>query len=115
MGTGIISTAIKAGMADKKAIEKSIACMNTLNKKAAEVMKVFEVHACTDVTGFGLLGHACEVIEDSDVGMIMHASDVPFFLKHLNTHPGVLYRVVHTGTSAKRRYQICSGHRRDHR
>ena len=54
--------------------------MTTLNKKAAELMlEMPDIHACTDVTGFGFLGHACEMIEDSDVGMLIHASSVPFF------------------------------------
>ncbi|MCK7479705.1 MAG: AIR synthase-related protein [Candidatus Moduliflexus flocculans] len=42
-------------------------------------MEGFEVHACTDVTGFGLLGHACEMIEGTDVGLKIHASQVPVF------------------------------------
>jgi selenide,water dikinase len=42
-------------------------------------MMTVEVHACTDVTGFGFLGHACEMIEGSDVGMTIHSSEMPFF------------------------------------
>ncbi|HEY5497552.1 MAG TPA: AIR synthase-related protein, partial [Syntrophales bacterium] len=61
-------------------IAKSIAAMTTLNKGAAEIiMETSDVHACTDITGFGLLGHACEMIEDSEVGMHIFASAVPFF------------------------------------
>lgn len=77
LGTGIISTALKAGMADDRSVAQSIECMSTLNKKAAELMTEAEVHACTDVTGFGLLGHACEMIEGEDVGMVIYPSVVP--------------------------------------
>jgi selenide,water dikinase len=80
LGTGIVSTAAKAGAAPADLIAKSIAAMTTLNKGAAEIiMETPDVHACTDITGFGLLGHACEMIEDSDVGMHVFASAVPFF------------------------------------
>jgi selenide,water dikinase len=77
LGTGIINTALKGGLADEAAISKAIECMATLNKKAAELMAEVEVHACTDVTGFGLLGHACEMIEGTDVGMVVYSSSVP--------------------------------------
>ncbi|MEK7374976.1 MAG: AIR synthase-related protein, partial [Thermodesulfobacteriota bacterium] len=55
-------------------------CMTTLNRKAAELMtETAGVHACTDVTGFGFLGHALEMIEGSKTGMRIRASSVPFF------------------------------------
>jgi len=80
LGTGIVSTAVKADAAPANLIAKSMAAMTTLNKVAAEIlMETTDVHACTDVTGFGLLGHACEMIEDSDVGMHISASAVPCF------------------------------------
>ena len=77
VGTGIISTAIKADIADEAVETKVAAYMNTLNKIPAELMTGFDVHACTDVTGFGLLGHAFEMIGGSDVGMTIYASHVP--------------------------------------
>ena len=79
LGTGIISTAIKGGMADKEAVARVTRAMATLNQKASELMMEVEVHACTDVTGFGLLGHACEMIEGADVGMVIRSACVPFF------------------------------------
>ena len=80
LGTGIISTALKGKMASDDLVEKSIRCMAQLNKKAADLMAQFPtVHACTDVTGFGLLGHAAEMIEGSDVGMVIRSSLVPIF------------------------------------
>jgi selenide,water dikinase len=80
LGTGIVSTAVKAGLAGDEVVAKSIRCMTTLNKTAAELMTVTSgVHACTDVTGFGFLGHACEMIQNSSVGMKINAAAVPFF------------------------------------
>ncbi len=76
IGTGIISTAVKADMADKASVEAMIRSMNTLNRKPAELMAGYEVHACTDITGFGLLGHACEMIEGTDAGMELFFSRV---------------------------------------
>jgi selenide,water dikinase len=77
LGTGIINTALKGGLADENSVAQTIECMRTLNKKAAELMREVDVHACTDVTGFGLLGHACEMIEGEDVGMVIDSSTVP--------------------------------------
>ncbi len=77
LGTGIISTAAKADHADKETVALTTQQMVTLNKRASELMLESEVHACTDVTGFGLLGHACQMIEDGNIGMIIYASQVP--------------------------------------
>jgi len=80
LGTGIVSTALKGGLACEELVTKSVKYMTTLNRDAAELMQEMpDVHACTDITGFGLLGHACEMIENSDVGMMIYASSVPFF------------------------------------
>ena len=77
LGTGIINTALKGDVADQKAVSEAIKCMVALNSKASELMMDIGVNACTDVTGFGLLGHACEMIEGSDVGMVIYSSSVP--------------------------------------
>ena len=79
LGTGIISTALKGGEASEQAVAKSVGTMTALNKKASELMLTVDVHACTDVTGFGLLGHACEMIQDCEAGMIIHPDAVPCF------------------------------------
>jgi selenide,water dikinase len=80
IGTGIVSTALKAGMAGEELLTKSIRCMTSLNKVAAELATATPgVHACTDITGFGFLGHACEMVENSGVGMKINAAAVPFF------------------------------------
>ncbi len=72
IGTGIITTAIKRGLANDAIIAKVTAIMSTLNS-AAEVLKDFEVHACTDITGFGLLGHLKSMAKSSGVNVeIIH-------------------------------------------
>ena len=77
LGTGIINTALKGGLAEEGAVSRAIKCMVTLNRKASELMMEVDVHACTDVSGFGLLGHASEMIEGTDVGMVIYSSLVP--------------------------------------
>jgi len=78
LGTGIVNTALKGEMASEEAVAQSTRCMTALNRRAAEVMLTADVHACTDVTGFGCLGHACEMIEGTDVGVVINASAVPY-------------------------------------
>ena len=63
LGTGLICTAARAGMAERAALDAAVASMTTLNRGAAEVLRRFTVHACTDVTGFGLLGHLHEMLD----------------------------------------------------
>jgi selenide,water dikinase len=80
LGTGIVSTALKADRVGEALLAKAIRCMTTLNKTAAELTTATSgVHACTDITGFGFLGHACEMVANSDTGMTIHADTVPFF------------------------------------
>jgi len=69
LGTGIVSTALKQGAAVPAALEAALASMLTLNRAAAEVAASFGVHAATDVTGFGLLGHARELALASKVSL----------------------------------------------
>ncbi len=77
LGTGIINTAIKAGLAKPKLIETAIDVMTTLNRSAARIMKSFPVSACTDVTGFGLLGHLAEMIQASSTDILLDSQTVP--------------------------------------
>jgi selenide,water dikinase len=79
IGTGVISTAIKRGEADFAWIRAAVHSMTTLNKAAAEVVIAgrFAVHSMTDVTGFGLLGHAREMALGSNVSLQIHATRVP--------------------------------------
>lgn len=79
IGTGVISTAIKRGHAKEAWVRAAVKAMTTLNKVAAEVVTSggFEVHAMTDVTGFGLIGHVREVARGSGVSVRLFASKVP--------------------------------------
>ncbi len=79
LGTGIISTALKAGMASEEATRRSVESMGTLNQTASEWMKKLGAHACTDVTGFGFIGHALEMATASQVGVVIQAKAVPVF------------------------------------
>lgn len=79
LGTGIISTAIKREQVDEEVVARVIRSMASLNLKASELMQAVGVNACTDITGFGLLGHAAEMVDGTDVGMIIHAAATPFF------------------------------------
>ena len=79
LGTGVISTAIKKGKAEAAWIDAATRSMTTLNKRAAEVIidGDFRVHAMTDITGFGMIGHAREIALASDVSFRFYASRVP--------------------------------------
>jgi selenide,water dikinase len=79
LGTGIISTALKGGMASEEGIQKIVESMTTLNRKASEWMKTLGAHACTDITGFGFIGHAMEMVLASQVGMVIQSKDIPIF------------------------------------
>ena len=69
LGLGVLTTAAKADMVGKEAMERVYRLMTTLNKAARDVMVKYRVHACTDVTGFGLLGHGCEMAQGSGVAL----------------------------------------------
>ena len=77
LGTGIIATAMKGRVASPEAEAQAAAVMTTLNRAAAECLEGFAVHAVTDITGFGLLGHALEMATGSKVEMTLFASQVP--------------------------------------
>lgn len=77
LGTGIVNTAIKAGMASGALAERVTRLMASLNRGAAQIMSGFDVHACTDVTGFGLLGHLAEMVSGSGLGVRITAGSVP--------------------------------------
>lgn len=77
LGTGIIATATKGGLVSEEAREKAIQSMITLNKRAAELMQEFKAHSCTDITGFGFLGHAWEMAKASEVILEITMAQVP--------------------------------------
>jgi len=78
LGVGIICTANRVGEASAEAMEAVIESMTTLNKYAAECCKTFEIHACTDVTGFSFLGHLHEMI-DGQNSCHIYANQMPIF------------------------------------
>jgi selenide, water dikinase len=106
LGTGVISTAIKKGKAELAWIDAAVQSMTTLNKRAAEVIHqgTFRVHAMTDVTGFGLIGHAREMALASNVAL-------RFFAKDILILPGALECVragyVPGGLKANRDFAEC--------
>jgi len=77
IGLGILTTALKQGAADSQVEKKAIQIMASLNKDAAESLGGFNVHACTDITGFGLLGHLHEMTAGSKVDAQIHVNQVP--------------------------------------
>jgi selenide,water dikinase len=88
LGTGVVGTAIKFGRAPERVVEHAIASMRTLNKAAAEaVAGINGVHACTDITGFGLAGHGSELAAASHVTLTIESSSLPLI-------PGVVEMVA---------------------
>ena len=77
IGTGILATAEKLNLLSKAESDAAVAVMAALNKYASEAAEPFPVHACTDITGFGLVGHLCEMAEGSGVTIRLHSACVP--------------------------------------
>ena len=77
LGTGIVNTAIKGGLVSQEVIERVTRLMAALNRKPAEVMSHYEVHACTDITGFGLLGHLAEMVIGSGCSIRLLGDKIP--------------------------------------
>jgi selenide, water dikinase len=106
LGTGVISTAIKKGVAEESWITAAVASMTTLNKTAAELItsKNYGVHAMTDITGFGLIGHAREMALASNVSLRLFSSDLAIL-------PGALECVraghIPGGLNANREFAEC--------
>jgi selenide,water dikinase len=107
IGTGIINTAIKGNIADEELISKVISVMSSLNSTPAGELKSFDVRACTDVTGFGLLGHACEMIEDGNVGLKIDANKVPLIQETINfARMGIVPAGAHRNRDFRKEYII---------
>src|SRR3990167_6160049 len=83
IGVGVITTALKRRKIEPDEVKDAIDSMKALNDKASLIMQEVGVNACTDITGFGLLGHAMEMAEASSVSMIFRVKDIPFFHKAL--------------------------------
>jgi len=103
IGTGIINTAIKGNLADKRLINEVTEIMSRLNSAAKDESITFDISACTDVTGFGLLGHACEMIEDQDIGLIIDTHKIPLIEKAMDfANMGI----VPAGTHRNRNFRL---------
>lgn len=83
LGTGIVATAIKAGLAGPDVTDRVTRGMVALNRDAALTMRDFPVHACTDITGFGFLGHLAEMVTGSGCGVRITAACVPLYSEAL--------------------------------
>ncbi len=77
IGVGILNTAIKADLAEEAVIQKAVQCMSYLNKDACEAMVQVGINGCTDITGFGLLGHAYEMAEASNTSIELWSDYIP--------------------------------------
>ena len=78
LGVGIITTALKAEAAQPEHVAGAVASMKRLNRTAAQLIQAVGVHACTDVTGFALLGHGMELATKSDVRLRLYVDALPF-------------------------------------
>ena len=83
LGTGILATALKGEILNEGDMDTALRGMAALNAAAARVMVEIGVHACTDITGFGLIGHALEMAVASGVGLAIHGSDPPIYPRTL--------------------------------
>jgi selenide,water dikinase len=101
LGIGILTTALKAGLLGEDTIGKVVAVMSRLNRVAAEAMTAVGAHACTDITGFGLLGHLYEMVRASGVGALVRLSQVPVLAE---AWPLVEERIVPGGSYANMEY-----------
>ena len=105
IGTGVIGTALKRGIAPQSSVDAAIASMLTLNREACEAMLDFNVHGCTDITGFGFLGHAREMALASGVTLEIDTAAIPLL-------PGALEAVhagaVPAGLKNNREFASCS-------
>jgi len=105
LGTGIIATALKGRLASREAEEAAIRVMSELNRAAAEALEGLEVHAVTDITGFGLLGHGLEMAQAGKVELTIYAGRVPV-LSWAREYAGM--GLVPAGSHANRRF--CEKH-----
>lgn len=97
LGIGIITTAQKAEMATDESVRQAIECMTTLNKSARDCIVNYDIHACTDVTGFSLIGHSLEMAQGSDVAIVFDTKNLSvieqaYELSNMGLLPQGVYR-----------------------
>ncbi len=105
LGIGVLTTAAKAGLASPEAMALAHRLMTTLNKAARDCMVRYAVHACTDVTGFGLLGHAFEMAQGSDTHLTLFPGEIDLIPEALELArdgilPAGMYRNRHYAEAA---------------
>ena len=103
LGTGAINTALRAEMVSDEAINTAIKSMITLNKRAAEIIKDYPVSACTDITGFGLIGHACEMMANTKTGIHFNLPSIKIFPDAMNY---LSMGLIPAGTYRNKEYRI---------
>lgn len=97
IGSGIVNTAVKAQLASEESEQEVIRVMTTLNRKGKETARKYSIHACTDVTGFGLLGHCSEMAAASGAQIQINVEDVAYMYgvkeyAQMGLIPGGAYR-----------------------
>jgi len=92
-------------MASEEAVQKIVESMVTLNQKASEKMRALGAHACTDITGFGFIGHALEMVQASHAGMMIQAEKVPMFPEALDY---AKMGLIPAGAYTNRQFFSCS-------
>ena len=97
LGIGVVTTAAKADLVSRETLQKAYELMTTLNQSARDAMVKYNVHACTDVTGFGLMGHLYEMAQGSDVAVCLQTDSIEFLpevleLARMGVLPEGLYR-----------------------
>lgn len=97
LGTGILTTAFKGGIISQEDLQPAVDSMRQLNRKAAEAARGLDVHACTDITGFGLVGHLCEMAEGCGLTAVIDPEAIPTLplaldMARMGLIPGGAYR-----------------------
>lgn len=105
LGIGVTTTAAKAGLADPELYRQAVEQMRTLNKTARDIMVNFDVGSCTDITGFGLLGHSLEMARGGGATVVIESGHIPFLpgvrsLAEMGLLPEGMYRNRHFAESS---------------
>ena len=104
LGTGVISTAVKQGKAEPEWIAAATESMTTLNRRASEIALKYDVHGMTDITGFGLIGHARELALASGVSLEINSREIPILPGALES---IRARFIPGGLNANRDFTEC--------
>ncbi len=116
LGTGILSTAIKGGVAGGDVEARIVSVMATLNRLPAEYVRQYDVtvHSCTDITGFGLFGHLHEMADASGVSMVLDRTELPVLTGTLDfADMGIIPEGAYTNRSFYRKWVDCGSEEAD--